>query len=355
MKRRKSFQDIIIVIFLLVAVAILFCWYTTQNSVRMEQQNKNYAADSARQTMTRINEKMNNALALITTYANFVSEGLKKPVIDERLLKEIEHNALFDAVLFTDSSGINHTSDGRTSDASDRDYYQRGMRGQGGIAVILDSYFFNETMVSFYAPVRYQGEIIGVLRGSYLAEEYLKDMLTTTYFGEAADVYLCMSNGRAIASSNGNIYEEDLIDTLVNNNVIDSQVARDAKEIFAYGGEGSFICEQGYKTDNLCATHLKDYDFVLVQTFPKGVTQRMIRDENIVGIQLEIMLIVLFVLYIITLIIRAGRERKLLENENREMGYIIKGITTLFPVLRWRILKQEPISILQEQGQRTIH
>lgn len=40
MKRRKSFQDIIIVIFLLVAVAILFCWYTTQNSVRMEQQNK---------------------------------------------------------------------------------------------------------------------------------------------------------------------------------------------------------------------------------------------------------------------------------------------------------------------------
>ena len=182
-KEGKSFQDIIIVIFLLVAVAILFCWYTTQNSVRMEQQNKNYAADSARQTMTRINEKMNNALALITTYANFVSEGLKKPVIDERLLKEIEHNALFDAVLFTDSSGINHTSDGRTSDASDRDYYQRGMRGQGGIAVILDSYFFNETMVSFYAPVRYQGEIIGVLRGSYLAEEYLKDMLTTTYFG----------------------------------------------------------------------------------------------------------------------------------------------------------------------------
>ena len=53
-------------------------------------------------------------------------------------------------------------------------------------------------------------------------------------------------------------------------------------------------------------------------------------DENIVGIQLEIMLIMLFVIYIITLIIRAGREKKLLQNENREMGYIIKGITTLF-------------------------
>ena len=52
--------------------------------------------------------------------------------------------------------------------------------------------------------------------------------------------------------------------------------------------------------------------------------------KNIVGIQLEVMLVILFAIYIVTLIIRAGREKKLLERENREMGYIIKGITTLF-------------------------
>ena len=122
MKTKKSLQDVLIVVLLLVAVVILFCWFTTQNSVRMEERNQSYASDSARQTMTRINEEMNNGLALITTYAHFVGEGLSKPVIDEQLLQEIEHNALFDAVLFTDPSGTNHTSDGRTSDASDRDY-----------------------------------------------------------------------------------------------------------------------------------------------------------------------------------------------------------------------------------------
>ena len=68
MKRKKSFQDIVIVIFLLIAVVILFCWYTNQNSIHVEERNKSYASDSARQTMIRINEKMNNALALITTY-----------------------------------------------------------------------------------------------------------------------------------------------------------------------------------------------------------------------------------------------------------------------------------------------
>ncbi|MDE7271446.1 MAG: response regulator [Lachnospiraceae bacterium] len=328
--RKKSIQEVIYVIVLLIAMMILLHWYTTQNSVRMEERNKNYAADSARQTTTRINEKMNNALELIHTYAHFVSEGLKEPVIDEQLLKEIEQNALFDAVLFTDSDGMNHTSDGRTSDASERDYYQNGMRGESGIAVILDSYFFNETMVSFYAPVRYNGEIIGVLRGSYLAEEYLKDMLSTTYFGEAADVYLCMANGRAIASSNGNIYEENLIDTLVENGVIDSATARDTAGIFEHGGEGAFICDADSKTDNICVMHLTNSDFVLVQTFPKNVTQSMIRVENLLGIQLEAMLIGLFVIYIIALLVRAKREKMLLEKENREMGYIISGITTLF-------------------------
>lgn len=184
--------------------------------------------------------------------------------------------------------------------------------------------------MSFYAPVRYDGKIIGVLRGSYLAEKYLKNMLATTYFGEAADVYLCTQDGREIASSNGKGYEGNLIDMLVADNVIDDNAASGAKAIFEHGGEGSFICDSGSKTDNICVINLPDNDYVMVQTFPKSVTQGMIREENIVGFRLEAMLIGLFVIYIVTLFIRSGREKKFLEKENREMGYIIKGVTTLF-------------------------
>ncbi len=61
------------------------------------------------------------------------------------------------------------------------------------------------------------------------------------------------------------------------------------------------------------------------------MTQTMIRDENIVGVQLEAMLIGLFAVYVVILLIRAGREKKLLEAANREMGYIINGVSTLFP------------------------
>ena len=48
MKRKKTLQEIIYVIVLLVAIIVLFQWYTVQNKERIGEQNKNYAADAAR-------------------------------------------------------------------------------------------------------------------------------------------------------------------------------------------------------------------------------------------------------------------------------------------------------------------
>lgn len=330
MKRKKLLQDIIYVIFLLTAIVILFCWYTAQNSKRMIERNKNYAIDSARMKTGQIDEELSNALSRIYTYAYFVGEGLTEPVVTAQMLEQMEENSQFDALMFTDADGNDYASDGRTADVSTRDFYLNGMKGENGISIIFDSYFFDETMVNFYAPVRYKDEIIGVLRGAFLAEEYLKNMLTTTYFEEKAGVYLCMPDGRVIASSDEIGYTGNLIDLLEKNGVIDGNTAKDAKGIFEKGGEGAFVCDSSSKTDNICVTYLPKNKYVLVQTFPKNVTQNMIRDENLVGIRLETMLLILFAIYIMTLLIRADRNKKLLEKENREMGYIISGVNTLF-------------------------
>ncbi|MCM1159490.1 MAG: response regulator [Bacteroidales bacterium] len=330
MKKKKVLQDIVYVLFLLIAVVILFCWYTAQNSKRMEERNKNYAADSARMKTTQIDEELDNALSRIKTYAYFVGEGLAEPKVTAQMLKQMEENSLFDALIFTDLSGTDYASDGRTADVTNREFYLRGIKGESGISITFDSHFFDETMALFYAPVRYQDEIIGVLRGAFLAEEYLKDMLDTTYFGESADVYLCMPDGRVIASSNGTEDEENLVERLTQSGVIDENTAANTKMVFENGGEGAFVCSSDSKTDNICTAYLPKHKYVLVQTFPKSVTQSMIQEENLVGIRLETILIVLFVIYIITLLVRAGKNKKLLESENREMGYIINGVNTLF-------------------------
>lgn len=329
-EKRKLLQTIILVLFLLVAVIIAFYWYMTQNSERIKKQNMNYAADSTRLLATQVSDGLSNALDLLETYTHFVGESITEPRVSPQWLKQLEEDPLFDVFIYTDLQGKNYASNGHTSDASGRDYYLKGIKGKSGISVIFDSELTDETMVSFYAPVRYKGKIIGVLRGAYLAEEHLKNMLSTTYFEEDADVFLCMPKGTVIASSNGETYKENLIDWFVKNQVIDRKAAQGAKKIFAKGGRGALICDGNSKTDNICVTYLPENEYVLVQTFPKNVTQRMLQEANRTGIWLESILIGLFILYIVILLIRARQEKRLLKRENREMGYIINGVNILF-------------------------
>lgn len=330
MKKRVSVQEIVYAALLLAAVIFLFLRFSMQTSSRIEEQNKAYAADSARLKSEQIDEELNNALSQINTYAYFVGESLAEPVVTAEMLKEMEESSIFDAILYTDAEGIDYASDGRTADVTKRWFYLDGISGSSSIEIIFDPHFFDETMACFYTPVRYNGSIIGVLRGAFLAEEYLKSMLTTTYFGEEAHVFLCAPDGRVIASSDGMTYDGHILDKLTAADMVDPETADQVRQIFDNGGSGVFVCRESRETDNICAAYLPDNNFVFVQTFPKNVTQSMISKGTAAGIQLEVMLVVMFVIYILIIIIRAGRRRKQLEKENREMGYIISGVNTLF-------------------------
>ncbi len=153
-----------------------------------------------------------------------------------------------------------------------------------------------------------------------------------------------------IASSSHESYEKNLFDVLETYDVNDDETAKKIKEIFKNGGEGTFICKNSAKIDNISAINFSGNEYVLIQAFPEKVTRRMIREENLIGTQLEVMMLALFVVYIISLIIRANREKKLLEKENREMGYIIDGVNTLFP--RYSMVDFETDTYQYLQGTR---
>ncbi len=330
MRVRRSLQPIAYILLLMFAIVLLFRWYTVQNNNRMENRNKVYAEDSARQAAERIDEELNNALNLIGTYTYFIGESLDSPEITAEELNTMNEQSIFDTMLFTDINGIDHNVDGAVSDASGRDFYINGIKGKSGISVVFDSAFYDGIMLCFYAPVEYQGEIIGVLRGAYFADQYMKDMLAVTYFGEAASVHLCMPDKRVIACSDSYNHTGNLIDFLLDNDMIDKYTAALTSDVFENGGEGSFICSDENNTDNICVRYLETNNFVLVQTFPESITRNMARMENLIGIKLESILIGLFIVYIIIMLLRAGHEKKILRQENIEMGYIINGVNTLF-------------------------
>ncbi len=328
--KKKYLSRGVYILLMLAAILVLFRWYTLQNSIRIEKQNLTYAADSARQKAAHVEAELANALNRINTYAYFLGEGLSEPVVTPQMLQGMEKNALFDAFRYVDAEGVNLSSSGQTSDARDRDYYINGMKGEDGISMIFQSRMTGEDMLSFYAPVFYQGEVIGVLRGVYLAEEYLQNLLATSYFGKEAEVFLCYRDGTVIAASNGEKYQDKLLDALGRDGMVDEETAAEAGELLLSGGTDTFICKGDSRTDNISVVHLPESDYVLVQTFPEEITQGMLQAANRTGITLEVMLIGLFILYIVLLLLRAKKERSLLKQENQELGYVISGVRTLF-------------------------
>lgn len=329
-KKTTITSQIAFVLLIVIAVILLFVRFTIQTSTRIENQNKEYAANAAQLKMEHIDEELSNALRRINTYAYFVSKSLESPEITADMLKEMEESSAFDAVIFTDMNGIDHSSDGKTADVTERVFYKDGIKGNSNIEIIFDPHLFNETMACFYTPVTYEDQIVGVLRGAFMSEEYLKNMLNATYFGEEALVFLCRPDGKVIASSDEATHNGYLLDILTSSDMVDQETADQMQAVFNNGGTGSFLCDKESKTDNVCVTNLTNNDFVLVQIFPKNVTQTMISRGNSAGIQLEILLIAIFVFYITVILINSKRKRKKLEKENEQSQYVLQGLNTLF-------------------------
>ena len=315
---RSSWRNVFYMGFILAAIFLLFQWYSSVNKQRIEEQNLNYALDSAQQAALRINSEFGNALLRVRNYAYLLSPGDKRPEITTQLLKGMEENAAFDAICFARPDGVCLSSNGEAIDSRGREYYIKGMQGESGIETFR-SQLTDQIMAVAYAPVVHDDEVIGVLLGLYFAENYLSEMLEVSYFGEPADTFLCTQDGMAIAASNTVSYDRPLLDVLQESGQIDSLTAEKAWEVFHRntGSEG-FICRAGSGTDNLCVTCIPDSDHILVQAFPQSITQAMLKRANHAGMILQGILTGLFAVYIVILVLQAQRRRLQLERESQE-------------------------------------
>ncbi len=326
---KNNWQNVLYICLLLAAVFLLFRWYSNTNSRRIEEQNLNYAMDSADQMAQRIESEFDNALLRIRNYSYLLGTSQSHPKITADLLKGMEENAAFDAIRFTNADGLNLASDGQTNDSSDRYYFASGMQGESGLEVV-QSRLTDQMMTVFYAPIEYDGKIIGMLLGLYFAEDFLREMLTTSYFGEPVDAYLCTRDGMVVASSGVVDHSQSLPDQLRSTGDINAETTEAVWAAFNGADNAGIICAPGSRTDNLCVFHIPGSDYILVQVFPESVTQAMVRNANYTGMVLQAILICLFAVYILFLLVRVRRRRKILEKQNTQYGYVLDGFNTLF-------------------------
>lgn len=336
MKNAKTaMKNLIFAPIVLIGVILLFWWYSSANRDRIEKQNLNYALDSARQTAERIDGEFRTAIQRIRTYSYIASVSMTSSDITPQMLRDMENSSAFDKFYYINKNGDNLSSDGKILNVSDRNYFKKGISGERGMEVVRDFRFTNDSMIVFYSPLMNGDEVVGLFAGAYRSEDYLEEMLETSYFGEPAEVYLCGSDGIVIASTKnasiGGDFERPLVDILRAEDILDKNAADGARDIFGKTAEGgAFFCNKKHSADNISILYIPDTEYVLVQMFPRAVSREMIISANRAGMILQLSLMGIFAVYIVFIIIQSRRDRVRLERENTEMGYVTSGTSALF-------------------------
>lgn len=318
----------------LVSVLVLFIFaalfdFTKENNERIIRQNEQYVESVTVQKAMWIGDFLSLAQSNVENMAYLYGETLTSPDVDLEELAIMQEFSGFDYVEYADRNGKNINANGETSEASDRKYYIEGMQGNTGCSLVFHSRITDETLLCFYAPVRYGGEITGVVMGIY-SERGIRKILTTKFFDIQARTFLCMQDGTVVFSSGDAAAPENVLQTFPDSMRVSDEIASEIRDAFetqsSYGYR--YVGSQG--TGNAYVTAVPNSDWMLIQSFPSAVTDSMVHEANIAGIRLEAELVLAFGIYIICLLWLSWKQKKRLVLEKQEISQIVDSVTELY-------------------------
>lgn len=326
---RKLAIEIIFIGLLILFIVTVFILFTQKNNERIVQQNESYVQDATVQVAERIDDILTGAQNSIRSMAYLYGESLASPEIDVQMIEDMTAVSSFDYIEFVNRDGLSVTIGGQTWDASDRNYYMEGMKGNSGYDVIFHSRITDETLMIFYAPLYHQGEIIGVLSGVF-REEGINRILSTEFFGTQAKNYLCMGDGTVIYSCGDDNAPKNMLQTFPDTMRVTEETYAEIKKAFQEHTSLGYRYAGSQGTGNAYLTGISQCDWMLIQTFPSAVTNSMIDDANAAGIQLEVRLIAAFGIVTVCLLFLKWKQKKELVSQKQEMTQIVNGVTQLF-------------------------
>ena len=198
--RSALLRRILLAGILLCLILAGFCVYLRTTRNMTVERNANYVADAAAQTAKRIDDLLVGAENSINAIARMSERSLDPSQANVEVLEQLTESTVFDYIGYVNADGILTDSSGRQADAADRHYVQDGLCGNSGLDMIFNGRISGENLVIFYAPLRQNEKVVGVLTGRY-RQQQMRDIITSTYFGEPANTYLCLQNGTVIACS----------------------------------------------------------------------------------------------------------------------------------------------------------
>ncbi len=326
---RKTAEKMLSAGLLLTVTVVAFLLFIRENRGRIVRQNTSYVQEVTTQTAQRVSELLARAQESVSMIANLYGQTMTSPEADPETLIRLSEESRFDMIEFAGTDGMIRSPGQEPVDISGRFYFQDGIRGGSGMDLIFDPEATDGVTVVFYSPLRYQGEIAGVLVGHY-REDQLRGILKTSFFGESAGTFLCLKDGTVVSASEQAMERENIFSYLEKSGLVPEATLREIRRAFADGTAYSTTYKSSDGDGVAYMAQLPEKDWMILQTFPPRITRQMLVNASAAGGILEIELVAAFVIYVVVLIVADRRQKKKLLCDNDEMAQVITGITQVF-------------------------
>ena len=274
-KNEKAFLRHLIanLLVFLIAVSVLFSLSARENHARQMQQIDEYISVLSDRTAQHVSDVFRDKRAAMTSAAYLYGELRHSGKVEKEYLSVIEQDSGFDLIRFVDENGMSSASDGESRNVADRDYFIRGMQGESGYTVVMESRFTGARLIGFYTPVEYENHICGVLVG-FLQEEKVSEILQTDLYGYPTFTMLVNGNGEQLGQYQANALKdmENLSSILQFIQADDMDAIMDAvhtRTPFSF----SFVGKNGVSRGDI--QPIEGTDWLLLQLFPSRAAKEL--------------------------------------------------------------------------------
>ncbi|MGN0385091.1 MAG: diguanylate cyclase domain-containing protein [Lachnospiraceae bacterium] len=215
--KEKKYNTILVVLVIII-IGILMI-YTYVSNIQMEKYARYSVEENVKKISNEVDAYIDSALNSIQLTSHLVTQSMDQRVLEDAgaVLEAFVEQTPFSFIEYIDQNGINTTNMGERFDASNREYYIKGIEGETGIWVNFNPKYSQEYLLNFYTPLYYDDEIAGVLTGAMGSKTDMLPLLKNSFLGEEMIGILCDGKGRIISATfetEGEIYWKDVLDGL---------------------------------------------------------------------------------------------------------------------------------------------
>lgn len=327
---RKYRISIIILLTVFLGITVLsFSLFFRNNAMWVEESNLHYLDQDSKRLADQMDTQFKDSLDYLNNIAYIFAASSMEDVEELRgLLENMAESAPFDNLYFTYPDGTSYRFSGENNNVADREYFQKGMRGESGITEPFISRMTGKKIILCYTPVFQEEKVCAVLTGVHYVENLNKKLETTL---RNRDVYsaIISNTGQIIAAGSDDLGSQNILDGLKNYKTIGTNSLDDMVKDMAEGKSGQLSLDGINGTSLVRYRPMERNSWYLLQNLPAAVLKEMEIPLNRAAMQMALGLMLSFTVLFLALYLWIRKRNSGIYVENQRIRTIVDSTQSL--------------------------